>query len=41
MTPIFDDRIPEKFKVDAIDNIGLIFKIEEERKKKKMDKIKK
>ena len=29
--PIYDDRIPEEYKVDAIDNQKLIFKIEKER----------
>ena len=28
---IYDDRIPEEYKVDAIDNQKLIFKIEKER----------
>ena len=34
ITPIFDDRIPEKFKVDAIDNIGMLYPVELERRKK-------
>ncbi len=29
--PIFDDRIPEDYKVDAIDNQKLTFQIEKER----------
>lgn len=34
LTPIYDDRIPDKFKVDAIDNMNLLFSIE----KKKLEK---
>lgn len=34
MTPIFDDRIPEDYKVDAVDNIKLLYSVELERKKK-------
>ncbi|HPS87982.1 MAG TPA: hypothetical protein PLY36_14620 [Spirochaetota bacterium] len=34
ITPIFDDRIPEKFKVDAIDNIKMLYPVELERRKK-------
>jgi hypothetical protein len=34
ITPIFDDRIPEKFKVDAVDNLGLLYPVELERRKK-------
>jgi len=34
MTPIFDDRIPEKFKVDAVDNVKLLYSVEIERRKK-------
>jgi hypothetical protein len=34
ITPIFDDRIPEKFKVDAVDNIKLLYPVELERRKK-------
>lgn len=34
ITPIFDDRIPEKFRVDAIDNIKMLYPVELERKKK-------
>lgn len=34
LTPIFDDRIPEKFKVDAVDNLKLLYKVETERRKK-------
>jgi len=37
ITPIFDDRIPEKFKVDAVDNQNLVLEIEKERKKKILD----
>ena len=29
--PIYDDRIPEDYKVDAIDNYNLVFLIENER----------
>ncbi len=38
ITPIFDDRIPEKYKVDAIDNRKLLMEIEEERRKKALAK---
>jgi len=31
LTPIFDDRIPENFKVDAIDNLNLLYSIEKKR----------
>lgn len=34
ITPIFDDRIPEEFKVDAVDNIKLLYSVELERRKK-------
>lgn len=34
ITPIFDDRIPDKFKVDAVDNIGMLYPVELERRKK-------
>lgn len=34
ITPIFDDRLPEKFKVDAIDNEKLLYPVELERRKK-------
>jgi len=34
ITPIFDDRIPEKFKVDAIDNEKMLYPVEIERRKK-------
>jgi hypothetical protein len=34
ITPIFDDRIPEKFKADAIDNIKMLYPVELERRKK-------
>jgi len=34
ITPIFDERIPEKFKVDAIDNIKMLYPVELERRKK-------
>jgi len=34
ITPIFDDRLPEKYKVDAIDNIKLIYPVELEKRKK-------
>ncbi len=40
ITPIFDDRIPEKFKVDAIDNVKLLYPIESERRKKILAKTK-
>jgi len=38
ITPIFDDRIPEKYKVDAIDNQKLLYEIEKERRKKASSK---
>ena len=31
LEPVFDDRIPEEFKVDANDNIKLIYSVEKER----------
>ncbi len=31
LTPIFDDRIPEKFKVDAVDNLKLLHSVETKR----------
>lgn len=34
LTPIFDDRVPDKFKVDAVDNIKLLYKVESERRNK-------
>ena len=34
ITPIFDDRIPEEYKVDAVDNVKLFYSIEVERRKK-------
>lgn len=34
ITPIFDDRIPEKFKVDAADNEKLLYPLELEKRKK-------
>ena len=34
ITPIFDDRLPEKYKVDAIDNIKMLYPVELERRKK-------
>lgn len=34
ITPIFDERIPEKFKVDAIDNMKMLYPVELERRKK-------
>ena len=34
ITPIFDDRIPEEFKVDAVDNVKLLYYVEVERRKK-------
>lgn len=37
LTPIFDDRIPEKFKVDAVDNIKLLYKVEIERRNKALN----
>lgn len=39
ITSIFDDRIPEKFKVDAIDNEKLLYPVELERRKKTSEKI--
>ncbi len=39
LTPIFDDRIPEKFKVDAVDNVRLLYNVELSRRKKTMDKL--
>ncbi|HRS61744.1 MAG TPA: hypothetical protein P5566_05065 [Spirochaetota bacterium] len=39
MTPIFDDRIPEKFKVDAVDNRKLLYPVELSRRKKTMERI--
>jgi len=39
LTPIFDDRIPEKFKVDAVDNVKLLYTVELARRKKTMDKL--
>lgn len=38
-TPIFDDRIPEKFKVDAVDNVKLLYNVELTRRKKTMDRL--
>ncbi len=38
LTPIFDDRIPEKYKPDAIDNRKLLVEVEEGRRKKALDK---
>ena len=35
MTPIYDDRIPKEYKVDAVDNAQLIYSIEEKRVIKK------
>lgn len=40
ITPIFDDRIPEKFKVDAVDNAKLLYPVEVERRKKTESKNK-
>ncbi len=40
ITPIFDDRIPDKFKVDAVDNSKLLYPIELERRKKADAKLK-
>lgn len=34
ITPIFDDRLPEKFKVDAIDNVKLLYPVELDKRKK-------
>jgi len=31
LTPIFDDRIPKEFKVDAIDNLSLLYTVEQRR----------
>ena len=39
LTPIFDDRIPEKYKVDAVDNVKLLYYVELARRKKTMDKL--
>ncbi|HOP63026.1 MAG TPA: hypothetical protein PK906_06620 [Spirochaetota bacterium] len=39
LTPIFDDRIPEKFKVDAVDNVKLLYTVELARRKKTMEKL--
>ena len=39
-TPIFDDRIPEKFVVDAVDSAKLIYPQELERKNKVAEKVK-
>ncbi len=36
LEPVFDDRIPEEFKVDANDNVKLIHSIEKERLTKKI-----
>lgn len=33
LIPIFDDRIPEKFKVDAIDNLNLLYSVEKKKLK--------
>ncbi len=38
ITPIFDDRIPEKFKADAVDNKKMLYSIEIERRKKALSK---
>ena len=38
-TPIFDDRIPEKFVVDAVDNAKLLYPQELERKNKIAEKV--
>lgn len=40
ITPIFDDRIPDKFKVDAVDNAKLLYPVELERRKKADAKLK-
>ena len=34
LTAIYDDRIPKEFKIDAVDNMELVYTIEEERIKK-------
>jgi hypothetical protein len=39
LEPVFDDRIPEEFKVDANDNIKLIHSIEKERLSKKQQAV--
>lgn len=31
LTPIFDDRIPPNFKIDAIDNVGLVYAMEQKK----------
>jgi len=36
LDPIYDDRIPEEFKVDANDNISLVHSIEKARLEKKV-----
>jgi len=38
LSPIFDDRIPEKFKVDAVDNRKLLYKVELERRNKALNR---
>jgi len=40
ITPIFDDRIPEDYKVDAVDNIKLFYSIEQGRRQKALEKNK-
>lgn len=40
ITPIFDDRIPEDYKVDAVDNIKLFYSIEIGRRQKALEKNK-
>jgi len=40
-TPIFDDRIPEKYVIDAIDNAKLLYPQELERKNKIIEKVNK
>lgn len=38
LTPIFDDRVPEKFKVDAVDNVKLLYKVEIERRNRALSR---
>jgi len=35
MTPIFDDRIPKEYKADAIDNLNLLYSVEQQKLTKK------
>lgn len=40
ITPIFDDRIPEEYKVDAVDNIKLLYSMEQDRRQRALEKNK-